>query len=324
MSRLGYGDFRNRYMKIAIIGQAAFGEAVLRALRDAGEEIVAVSSVAGTAERPDPLWAAAQAANVPVFPTGKLKQPDVLASYAATAPDLCVMAFVTHILPERVLTAPPLGTIQYHPSLLPRHRGRSAINWAVRMGDASTGVTIFWVDAGIDTGPILLQREVDIDPDDTVGSLYFDRLFPLGVEALVESVRLVREGNAPHVAQDESQATYEPPADDVNSAIDWAKPAQQVYDLIRGSNPQPGAHAMFRREQIRIFDSRLSPEAVVGADPGSVHSVGDDGIVIALNGGSLRAQRVQPKDGKKIAASEFAGAVGIKPRDRFENGSVAS
>src|SRR3954454_25402547 len=135
-------------MRIAIIGQAAFGEAVFGALRGAGEDIVAVSSVAGSRERPDPLWAAAQAADVPVFPTGKLKQPDVLEAYAATRPDLCVMAFVTHILPERVLTAPPMGTIQYHPSLLPRHRGRSAINWAIRMGDAATGVTIFWVDAG--------------------------------------------------------------------------------------------------------------------------------------------------------------------------------
>ena len=310
-------------MRIGIIGQAAFGEAIFRALRDAGEQIVAVSSVAGTAERPDPLWAAAQAADVPMFPTGKLKQPDVLEAYAATAPDLCVMAFVTHILPERVLTAPPLGTIQYHPSLLPRHRGRSAINWAIRMGDATTGVTIFWVDVGIDTGPILLQRELDIDPDDTVGSLYFDRLFPLGVEGLVESVRLVRQGGASHAAQDESQATYEAPADDSNSAIDWSQPAQQVYDLIRGSNPQPGAHAMFRGEQIRIFDGRLSPEAVVGADPGYVHSVDDDGILVALNGGSLRIQRVQPQGSKKIAGSEYAAGAGIKPRDRFENGRVS-
>src|SRR5439155_11849796 len=103
-----------------------------------------------------------------------------------------------------------------------------------------------------------------------------DRLFPLGVETLVESVRLVREGNAPHLPQDESQATYEAPADDSNSAIDWSQPAQQVYDLIRGSNPQPGAHAMFRGEQIRIFDSRLSPESVVDGEPGAVHSVGDD------------------------------------------------
>jgi methionyl-tRNA formyltransferase len=310
-------------MRIAIIGQAAFGEAVFRALRDADEEIVAVSSVAGSPDRPDPLWTAAQSANVAVFPTGKLKQPDVLEAYAATTPDLCVMAFVTHILPERVLTAPPLGTIQYHPSLLPRHRGRSAINWAIRMGDATTGVTIFWVDAGIDTGPILLQREVDIDPDDTVGSLYFDRLFPLGVKALVESARLVREGKAQRIVQDESLATYEAPADDSNSAIDWSQPAQQVYDLVRGSNPQPGAHAMFRGDQIRIFDARLSPEPILGADAGYVHSVGDAGMVIALNGGSLRIQRVQPYGEKKIAATEFAVSAGVKPRDRFENGGVS-
>src|SRR5512141_2346815 len=201
-------------MKIALIGQAAFGKAVFDALLAAGEQIVAVSSITGSEERPDPLWAAAGDVGIARFPTGQLKKPDVLDAYAKTAPDLGVMAFVTHILPERVLDLPPHGTIQYHPSLLPRHRGISAMHWAIRQGNERTGLTIFWVDKGIDTGPVLLQREAAIDPDDTVGSLYFDKLFQPGVEALVESVRLVREGAAPRIAQDEALATYEPPADD--------------------------------------------------------------------------------------------------------------
>ncbi len=307
-------------MRLALIGQATFGDAVFRALRDAGEDIVAVSSIAGSPERPDPLWAAADSTGVPVFPTGKLKQPDVLESYASTAPDLCVMAFVTHILPERVLTAPPMGTIQYHPSLLPRHRGRSAINWAIRQGDSTTGVTIFWVDAGIDTGPILLQREVEVGPDDTVGSLYFDRLFPLGVEALVESVRMVREGGAPHIVQDESKATYDAPADDSNSAIEWSLPASDVYNLVRGSNPQPGAYATFRGEQVRIFDARLQSGVGKTAQPGTIIEAGDSGIAVALEGGTLHVQRVQPAGGKKISAAEFAASKGLRAGDRFENG----
>lgn len=320
-------------MKISLIGQEAFGERVFAALRAAGEDVVAVSSVTGTAERPDPLWAAAQAAGVPLFPTVQLKKPDVIAALAATEPDLGVMAFVTHILPQRVLELPRLGTVQYHPSLLPRHRGINAMHWAIRAGETRTGLTMFWVDAGIDTGPVLLQREVEIGPDDTVGSLYFDRLFGAGVEALVDAVRLVREGRAPKLAQDEAEATYEPPADDANSGIAWMRPAGEIYNLIRGSNPTPGAHAMLYATQVRIFDARLT--LLDGADetggkvlnagveypaaPGTVLGITDERIEIALLGGVLHAQRLQRVGGKKVVAGEFAREMGLEIGDGFED-----
>ncbi len=321
-------------MRIALIGQAQFGEAVFNALREAGEEIVAVSSIQGTPERPDPLWAAAQAAAIPAFPTGRLKRPDVLWAYSATQPDLCVMAFVTHILPEPVLFAPKHGSIQYHPSLLPRHRGRSAMHWAIRMGDPTTGVTVFWTDKGIDTGPVLLQRECPIGPGDTVGSLYFDKMFPMGVQMLVESVRMVREGTAPRVAQDEALATYEPPADDTNSAIDWMRPAREVYDLVRGSNPQPGAHAVLYATKVRIFDCALtleqeersagfleeSPRRQPAHPPGEVLASAEAQVDIALLGGVLHARRLQRDGGKKLPAADFAAEMGIEAGDAFENG----
>ena len=307
-------------MRLALIGQAAFGKAVFDALLAAGERIVAVSSITGSDERPDALWSAAGDAGIPRFPTGQLKKPDVLDAYAATAPELGVMAFVTHILPERVLDLPARGTIQYHPSLLPRHRGISAMHWAIRQGDESTGLTIFWVDKGIDTGPLLLQREAAIGPDDTVGSLYFDKLFQPGVEALVESVRLVREGRAPRLVQDESQATYDPPADDSNSAIDWSRSAQEVYNLIRGSNPTPGAHAILYATPVRIFDARFTPTGEWPAAPGTIMSVEDGRIDIALAGGILHAQRLQRVGGKKLPAPEFAAEMGIEVGDGFENG----
>jgi len=297
-------------MRIALIGQAAFGEAAFNALRADGHEIVAVASVRGAPERPDALWAAASGAGAPVFPTGRLKNDDVLDRWADTRPDLCVMAFVTHILPERVIDLPAHGTIEYHPSLLPRHRGRSAINWAVRMGDSVTGLTVFRVDRGIDTGPILLQKETPIAPDDTVGSLYFDRLFPMGVDALVEAARLVERGEAPRIAQDEALATYEPPAEDENSGIDWSAPAHDVYNLVRGSNPQPGAHTAFNGAMLRIFDARLH-EGGAGAAPGTIIAAGET-LDIALKGGVLRAMRVQPAGGKKIAAAEWAAAAGAE------------
>jgi methionyl-tRNA formyltransferase len=308
-------------MRIALIGSAAFGEAVLGALREAGEEIVAVSAPPGPEGRPDALWAAARSEGLPLFHTGRLKRPEVLDEWAATQPDLCVMAFVTHILPERVLEAPKQGTIQYHPSLLPRHRGRSAINWAIRMGDAKTGVSIFWVDEGIDTGPVLLQKEVDIRLEDSVGSLYFDRLFPLGVEALAESVRMVRDGSAPRVVQDESQATYEPPADDSNSAIAWSRPAREVYDLVRGSDPQPGAHARVGGASVRLYDASLS-DVDAGAAPGTIVGAGNDGLRIALDGGVLHVKRVQAAGAKKQPASEWAQASGAGEGGRFEDGAA--
>lgn len=326
-------------MRIALIGQAAFGEAVFKALVEAGEQIVAVSSVEGTPERPDPLWAAASAAGLPVFPTGKLKKKAVLADYTATAPDLCVMAFVNHILPESVLFAPTHGSIQYHPSLLPRHRGRSSINWAIRMGDAQTGVTIFWTDKGIDTGPVLLQRSCDIGPNDTVGSLYFDHLFPMGVEMLPESVRMVREGTAPRIVQDESQQTYESPADDSNSTITWMQPARDVYNLIRGSNPQPGAHAILYATKVRIFDATVTffddPNRTAGTErfrgieglefpvaPGAILAATDEQIDIALFGGVLHARRLQRDGGKKLTAPDFAKEMGIEVGDSFEDGAM--
>jgi methionyl-tRNA formyltransferase len=312
-------------MRIALIGQAAFGEAVFAALREAGEEIVAVSSIIGTAARPDPLASAARDAGIAFFPTGRLKKPDVLDAYAATKPDLCVMAFVTHILPQRVLDLPSRGTIQYHPSLLPRHRGISSMHWAIRQGDAKTGLTIFWVDASIDTGPILLQREVEIAPDDTVGSLYFDKLFRLGVEALVEAVRLVREGAAPKIAQDEARATYDAPADDSNSGIDWSQPAQRVYDLIRGSNPQPGAHAMLDGKRVRIFDASFTPVEMYPADrnpPGAVMAVDAESVDIALAGGVLSARRLAFDGGKKLGAAEFVEAAGLRVGAGFGGGAA--
>ncbi len=305
-------------MRIALIGQAQFGEAVFSALREAGEEIVAVSSIEGTAERPDPLWAAAQAAGIPVFPTGRLKRASVLEQYSATSPDLCVMAFVTHILPEAVLFAPTHGSIQYHPSLLPRHRGRSAMHWAIRMGDATTGVTIFWTDKGIDTGPVLLQRACPVDPDDTVGSLYFDKMYPMGVEMLAESVRMVREGTALRLTQDESLATYEGPADDGNSAIAWERPAQEVHDLIRGSNPQPGARAILYATKVRIFDCTMTV-GDASAAPGTIVGAGET-LDIALDGGVLHVKRLQREGGKKVSAAEFALELGIAGGARFEDG----
>ena len=196
-------------MRIVIIGQAAFGEKVIQTLLKKGEEIVGVYTPPDISGRTNPLKESAVQLGIPIFQPKGMRAPGVYAEYTRLKPDLNVMAYVTDIIPESILTHPKLGTIQYHPSLLPKHRGGSAINWAIINGEAKTGITIFWPDKGIDTGPILLQKEAEISPDDTVGSLYFNKLSPLGVEALAESIELIKQGIAPRIPQDESQASYE-------------------------------------------------------------------------------------------------------------------
>jgi methionyl-tRNA formyltransferase len=269
--------------------------------------------------RPDPLRAAAEAAGLSVFPTRRLRRDEaVVQQVLELKPELNVMAFVTDIIPQSVLDAPTHGTIQYHPSLLPRHRGASAINWAIIQGDAETGLTVFWPDEGIDTGPILLQRTVQIGPDDTVGSVYFNHLFPQGVEAMVESVQLVKEGRAPHIDQDHSQATYEPICKDEHAGIVWSGDPAAVYNRIRGTNPQPGALATLNGEPVRIFDVARRPE--VSGSPGAVLAVDETGITVALREGGLLIKRLQAARSGKVAAAAFAAERGIQPGQRFEDG----
>jgi methionyl-tRNA formyltransferase len=294
-------------MRIAIIGQAPFGEAVYKRLGQAGEEIVGVCApIARPGARPDPLRAAAEEGGVPTVETARLREPETFSTYAAWKPELVVMAFVTDILRENVFAVPTRGAIQYHPSLLPRHRGNSAINWAIISGDSRTGLTIFWPDRGIDTGPVLLQKEVEIEPDDTTGSLYFNKLFPLGVEAMAEAVALIREERAPRIKQDEWQATYERPCRESEAQIDWSRPAGETYRLIRGCNPQPGAWTLHRGHQLKCFDAERADGAGEHAKPGTVLQIDGDAMLIALPRAALRVKRVQASGGAKVTAAQYA------------------
>jgi methionyl-tRNA formyltransferase len=303
-------------MRIAIMGQAAFGAKVLETLADRGEEVIAAWLPQGKAgAKPDPLKVAADGRRIPVYQPEGYKEPEALREFQALNPDLLIMAFVTDIIPQAFIEAPVQGSICYHPSLLPRHRGGSAINWALIMGDKETGLSIFWADAGIDTGPILLQKRIPIDPEDTTGSLYFNRLFPLGVEAIMESVDLIQAGRAPRLVQDESLASYEPLCNDQVARIDWNRPAEEVHNLIRGCDPQPGAYTFFQGKKVRFFDARRG-DAVSGARPGDVIGADVAGFTVAADGGTIRIGKVRTEAGKQEAAA-FAAQAGLKPGDSF-------
>ncbi len=304
-------------MRIVLIGQAAFGEAVLQKLVENKEAVIAVFCPPDPpGGKGNPLRERAEAYGIPVYQPRHMRDSEVYDELVRLQPDLNVLAFVTDIIPERVLELPRLGSIQYHPSLLPKHRGGSAINWAIINGEAKTGLTIFWPDKGIDTGPILLQKEVAIEPHDTVGSLYFNKLFPLGVEAIAESVRLVREGKAPRIVQDESQATYEGLCREEQALIDWSRPYQEVYNLIRGCNPSPGATTFLAGKKVRIFD--CEPRAGVAGGPGAVVEIGPAGFLVAAGGGAILVKRAQPSGSGKLKASEFVQAVGLQVGDVFD------
>src|SRR6202012_1073608 len=222
-------------MRIVVHGQQAFGKAVLEALLKRGEDVVAVYVAP---EKPgakaDPLKEAALAARLPVRQPTSYKDPEVGDEFRALKADLQVMAFLPLFVPEEFLNIPTHGSIQYHPSLLPAYRGPSAINWPIIKGEIETGLSIFWPDNGLDTGAVLLQKKTPIGPADTLRPADFDRLFPMGVEAMLEAVDLVKAGKAPRIKQDEAKATYEGRCTAENAKIDWGKPWEQIDRLIRG------------------------------------------------------------------------------------------
>ena len=245
-------------MRIALIGQAAFAEKALDTLLKHGDEIVQVFAPPDPpAGRPDALAAKARELKLPLSQPTSFKTDEAFEQIKALDADLAVLAFVTLVVPERVLYAPRHQSICFHPSLLPRHRGASSINWTLIAGDAETGVTWFWPDKGLDTGPILLQKKIPVEPNDTVGTIYFNRLFPLGIDSMIEAIELIKSGSAPRIVQDESKATYEPICRDEHAKVDFSKPANVVHNLIRGCDPQPGSYAEAEGRRIRLYEPSL-------------------------------------------------------------------
>jgi methionyl-tRNA formyltransferase len=301
-------------MRIILVGQGPFGEKVLQALIKQGEEIVGVFCPPD--KRGEAMKNLAEGSNLSSYRPKQIKDPEVYETFKKLHPDLVILAFVTDIIPEELLLVPSIGTICYHPSLLPRHRGASGINWAIIQGDTRTGLTILWADKGIDTGPILLQKEVEIGPDDTTGSLYFNVLFPMGIEAIIEAVELIKKGKAPRIPQDESKATYEPPCDDRVASIDFAKSVRDVYNLIRGCDPQPGAYTSFKGEKVRFYDARMEPSES-GKKLGEILAIEKESLHIAVRGGTIKIGKLRVDKGEKVGATEFARSVDAKVGDRL-------
>lgn len=299
-------------MRIIVNGQQAFGKATLEAILDKGEdEVVAVYCAPDKEGRPvDPIKEFALEKGLEVVQPPNYKDADVLDKLRSFSADLCVMAYMIIFVPKEAREIPTHGSICFHPSMLPKHRGPSSINWPIIGSATKSGLTIFWPDDGLDEGEILLQVEIDIEPDDTLGSVYFNKIFPLGVQAVLDAIDLVRGGNPPRIVQDEDLATYESWCRKADAKIDWAKPVGNVYNLIRGTNPQPGAWTTLGELEIQIYDIEKTDEE--GGKPGEVTAVDENTITVSAISGQIIVKRVKAKGGNKIAAGEFADTQRIK------------
>uniref|UniRef100_A0AAY4ECY3 10-formyltetrahydrofolate dehydrogenase n=1 Tax=Denticeps clupeoides TaxID=299321 RepID=A0AAY4ECY3_9TELE len=305
-------------MKIAVIGQSLFGQEVYKELKNDGHTIVGVFTIPDKDGKADPLATEAEKDAVPVFkfPRWRLKGksiPEVVDQYKAVGAELNVLPFCSQFIPMDVIDHPKHGSIIYHPSLLPRHRGASAINWTLIHGDKKGGFTVFWADDGLDTGPILLQRECDVEPDDTVNSIYKRFLFPEGVKGTVEAVRMIAAGTALKIIQPEEGATYECIQKKDNAKIDWNQPAEAIHNWIRGNDKVPGAWAEVDGQKLTFYGSTLvdnnpstkgQPLEIPGAGrPGLVTKAGL--VLFGNDDKALLVRNLQFEDGKMISAGQY-------------------
>jgi len=300
-------------MRVAIIGQQDFGKAVLEAFLARGDTVSAVFC-APEKGRPDPLRLAGEARGVTVHQLPKLTDPAAQEALRAAGADIGIMAYVTQFVPQDFCSIPTFGTIQFHPSLLPLHRGASSMSWSIILGRKETGFSIFRPTDGLDEGPVILSRVVRIEEEDTLGSLYFGKIFPLGVAGLLEAADMVVAGRGPAVAQYEPDAGYEGIIREAESRTHWASHVDFTFNLIRGCNPAPGAWTTHEGRKLFLFESskRIARtfSEVKGKKIGEIVAQQDGSITIHGQGGFIDVHRVRWDGGKKIAAAEAGLAVG--------------
>jgi methionyl-tRNA formyltransferase len=302
-------------MRIAFIGQQDFGKATLEALLARGDEVTAVfCAPEKEGAKADPLRVYAQEKGLNVLQLPNLTGPEALTAMKAANADIGIMAYVLQFAPQEFVNIPKHGTIQYHPSLLPLYRGPSSINWPIAKGDTKTGLTIFRPTDGLDEGPIVLQKECAIGPDDTIGSVYFDHLFPMGVKAMLEAADLVIAGKHKEVVQDESKASYEGWMRAGETKLNFANHVDQVYNLIRAANPAPGAWTTLNGKKISIFDSKKELFRTFGGvkgKVGAVSEIGANSFFITCQGGRIEVLKAKGEETKKLGGAELAASLGL-------------
>jgi methionyl-tRNA formyltransferase len=302
-----------------LIGQKSFGADALSELAKRGVELA--GAVAGTsdADRVDPVEEAAGRLGIDCLKTGSLKNQAVMDWVSERKPDLMVMAFVTLYMPMSLAGLAPRGALNFHPSLLPLHRGISAIPWTILCGDKRAGLSIHFVDEGIDTGDVVVQKEVDVADDDDFKTLYFKKIYPLGISAVCEAVELAASGNPPRIKQDESKSTYEPPLRKEHLELDWSGTVEMNHRKIRAGTP--GFGGVTRLEdgrEVSVYGCRKVDAQREGAKDGQIVRIDEEGIVVRCPDGALLLTSLRLSGGEKLSGAGFASAYALSPGDSFK------
>ena len=293
-------------MRIVFIGTGQIGVPTLRAFLNSEHEVVAVvtqpDKPVGRAQsiEPPPIKKGIAKTRIPILQPARIKDQQATEEIRGLAPDVIVVVAYSQILPREVLEIPRLACLNLHASLLPRWRGAAPIQAAIAAGDCETGITVMYMDEGLDTGDILLQRDVEILPNETGGALH-DRLAQIAPEVLLEALRLVAAGNAPRIPQDNARATYAPKLKREQGQIDWSESAEAIERKIRAYNPWPGAFMKVGDQNLKIFSASIVD---LNGRPGEILRREKE-LIIAAGKGALSLAEVQLEGKRRMSAAEF-------------------
>lgn len=297
-------------MRIIFMGTPEFAVPSLKMLIEEGYEVIAVVTQPdkpkgrGNKLTPPPVKECAQKYGIKVLQPEKVKTPEFADEIAQMKPDLIVTVAYGRILPKTVLDIPPFGCINVHGSLLPKYRGAAPMQWALINGEKVTGITTMYMDVGMDTGDMLLKNELEITPDMTLEELH-DSLSELGALTLRETLVKLKNGTLERTPQNNKDATYAPMIEKQIGQIDWSKGAQEINNLIRGTNPWPGAYTTYKGERMRVRKAQPLDEACSQAIPGTILNVGKEGIIVATGCGKLRIQELQFDSSRSMSVESY-------------------
>ena len=309
-------------MKVVFMGTPDFAVPTLKALVEKHEVVAVVSQPdkpkgRGKKLQPTPVKIAAEEAGIPVFQPEKIRDAGFIEKLKTINADVFVVVAYGQILPQSVLDMPKYGCINVHGSLLPKYRGAAPIQWSIIDGEKVTGVTIMYMEKGLDTGDMLLKCEIPIDPEDTYGSLH-DKMAPIGADALIRALDMLEKGEIKPEKQDDKKSSYVSVINKSLGLIDWSKNADDIVNLVRGLDPVPGAYSFFNGEQIKIWSACVLEE-FNGEEGTVVYTDKKKGFAVAAGDKAVLVRQMQAKGGKRMASADYMRGHEVKVGDIFKN-----
>lgn len=297
-------------MKIVFMGTPDFAVPCLQTLIDNKHQVIGVITQPDRAKgrgnklTPPPVKVLAEKYDIPVFQPEKVKTPEFVEKLRELAPEVIIVVAFGQLLSQAILDIPPKGCINVHGSLLPKYRGAGPIQWSIIKGDNRTGVTTMYMDKGLDTGDMIIKREFDICEKDTYETLH-DKMSIVGAEVLIETLKLIEQGIAPRIPQNHEEHTYAPMLDKNTGKIDWSKSAREIYNLIRGTYPWPGAYSTYMAKKFKILNSEIYDENVINAEAGKIKEIGKDFILVSCSKGFIKIMELQFENEKRMGVEAY-------------------